>query len=91
MIVIPSSIDIAAGKGDLVKVKALLTKDPKLASQITYGITPLVYAVGNSHKDVAELLLAHGADVNAKDFISSTPLHAARRPIFQMRTQPPER
>jgi ankyrin repeat protein len=34
-------------------------------------------AASNGHKDMAELLLAHQADVNAKDNVSATPLHDA--------------
>lgn len=44
--------------------------------------TPLHYAARYGHKDVAELLLAEGADVNAKDDFAHTPLHhAAQAPI----------
>ena len=41
------------------------------------GLTPLHIAVANSHKDIAELLISKGADVNAKDKESYTPLHFA--------------
>ena len=33
------------------------------------GYTPLHYAAFNGHKEIAELLIAKGADVNAKDGI----------------------
>ena len=41
------------------------------------GWTPLHYAVGNGHKEIAELLISKGADVNAKDKIRGNPLHYA--------------
>ncbi|KAH9972709.1 hypothetical protein BGW80DRAFT_1560757 [Lactifluus volemus] len=37
--------------------------------------TPLHFASRFGYPDVAQLLLAHGADVNARDFHGSTPLH----------------
>jgi ankyrin repeat protein len=45
------------------------------------GLTPLRIAAQFGHKDVAELLLAKGADVNTKDEDGYTPLHfTAARP-----------
>ena len=66
----------AAMNGDLDKVKALLTDNPDLVNSITpdNGWTPLLYAAGHGHKDVAELLLANKADANAKDPFGFTPL-----------------
>ena len=40
-------------------------------------MTPLHAAAYNGYKDVAELLLANKADVNAKDSDGMTPLHMA--------------
>ena len=37
--------------------------------------TPLHYATANGHKEIAELLIEKGADVNAKDKYERTPLH----------------
>jgi ankyrin repeat protein len=42
-----------------------------------YGQTPLHLAAGMGHKDVAEVLLAGNAEVNAKSDIGRTPLHLA--------------
>jgi ankyrin repeat protein len=58
----------AAKAGDLEKVKILLKANPELVS-ITDddGMMPLHRAVSNGHNDVAELLLAHGAEINAMD------------------------
>jgi ankyrin repeat protein len=39
--------------------------------------TALHNAASHGRKAIAELLLAYGADVNAKDMLSHTPLHNA--------------
>ncbi len=68
----------AAKKGDLEKVKALLKDHPDLViSKGNNGWTPLHFAALNNHKDVAELLLANKAEVNAKDNDGMTALHFA--------------
>ncbi len=68
----------AARGGDLGEVKALVKKSPELVfSRDDMGSTPLHYAAQYGHKDVAELLLANKADVNAKDNYGQTPLHYA--------------
>jgi ankyrin repeat protein len=66
-----SQIYNAAKGGDLEQVNALL-KDSN-------GRTPLHVAATKGYKDAAELLLANGADVNAKDQFGETPLHAAMK------------
>ena len=61
----------AAKKGELEKVKKLLKDNPELVfskSEDSVGYTPLHWAAYNGHKDVAESLLAKGAEVNAKDW-----------------------
>jgi ankyrin repeat protein len=57
-----------AAAGNMTRVETLLKANPELLS-ITddYGKMPLHWAVINGHKDVAELLLEHGADINVKD------------------------
>ena len=63
----------AAKAGDVKKVQALLTAKPDLVNAKTtdWGVTPLFFA---ANKDMAELLLSKGADVNAKDNYWFTPL-----------------
>lgn len=61
-------IDDAAQHGDSEKVKALLKDNPDLVfSRDKEGNTPLLWAVRFGFRDVAELLLAHGTDVNVAD------------------------
>ena len=68
----------AAKRGDLGKVKALLKGNPDFVfSKDTNGWTPLHFAAAKGQKDVALLLLAHKAEVNAKTSEGETPLHWA--------------
>lgn len=69
----------AARNGDLGKVQTLLEDDPALVfnGKGKYGGTPLHSAALAGHKDVAELLLASKAEVNANDNDGQTPLHYA--------------
>ncbi len=70
------SLHEAAMNGKLEKAKALLKADPDLVfSHASYGsLTPLQFAAEYGHKDVAELLLANKADVQAKSYGGWTPL-----------------
>src|SRR5579871_6351064 len=69
------NIHDAVKRGDLAKVKEILTAFPQLVhGRDDYGRTPLHEAV---NKDVAELLVARGADVNARDNHGITPLITA--------------
>jgi ankyrin repeat protein len=71
------SLRYAVRQGDLEKVKVLLKKNPELVFKNYYGSVPLLSAVDAGQKDVAELLMAHGADVHAKEEDGLTPLHWA--------------
>jgi len=73
--IIPS-LDSMPKTEDLAKIKALLKENPKLvSSKDDFGYTLLYRAVGAGRKDIAELLLSKGADVNAKANNGMTPLH----------------
>ncbi len=71
----------AAKAGAASRVKELLAQDASLISaRDADGSTPLHCATWKGHLNVVELLLSHGANVNAKnnnDHWGTTPLHAA--------------
>jgi Ankyrin repeats (3 copies)/Sel1 repeat/Ankyrin repeat len=68
----------AVRAGDGEKVKALVQADPKLAAAKTEdGSTALHLAALEGHADIARLLLASGAAVNARGLREETPLHMA--------------
>lgn len=61
------SLHTASRKGDLGVVSSLLKKYPQLIHLGDLeGKTPLYHAVENNHIKIAELLIANGANVNAK-------------------------
>ncbi len=69
--------DAAAG-GYIEIVKAQLKADPTLVSATDHnGWTALHFAARNGHLDVAKLLLANKANVNAKAGIGMTPLEVS--------------
>lgn len=63
----PSFLLVAAGKGELELVKAMLDSgaDPNMTDR--KGLTPLMYAARKDEPEVIKLLLARGADIDAKD------------------------
>lgn len=69
----------AVASCDLKQVKMLLGNNPDLVfGKGSKGETPLQVAAENGHKALVELLLANGADVNARDSYGMTPLHHAK-------------
>ena len=74
------SIHEAAWEGNIKAVEQHLAAGTDVnAEDDLYGDTPLLWAAGFGHKEVAALLIAIGADVNAKAEEGWTPLHDAAR------------
>jgi ankyrin repeat protein len=71
-----STIHQAADAGDLTKVKAFIQEGIDVNTKV-HGSTPLHCAARYGHKEVAELLIAKGADINAKDTRGRTPIDLA--------------
>ncbi|EDV26008.1 uncharacterized protein TRIADDRAFT_55679 [Trichoplax adhaerens] len=58
-------LHIAAIKGDLKVIKALVEQGAKINARDNCGWTPLHEACNFGYKDIAEYLVNHGADVNS--------------------------
>jgi len=71
-----STIHKAADAGDLAKVKAFIQEGIDVNTKV-HGCTPLHCAARYGHKEVAQLLIAKGANVNAKDTRGRTPIDLA--------------
>ena len=73
-----SSIHDAARDGNIALVSRELSRGADVNAKDRDGATPLPWAAWAGHKQVVELLIAKGADVNAKvDRHGMTPLHYA--------------
>jgi len=71
------SIHDAAGEGNIEAVKQHIAAGTDVDAKLAHdpgGITPLIVAAASGHKELAELLIANGADVNATDDVGKTPL-----------------
>ena len=72
------SIHDAAREGNIEAVKQHLAAGTKVDAVMGFdGRTPLLGAVRKGHKEIAELLIANGADVNAKNYERKSPLDFA--------------
>ena len=69
-----------AALGDVDRTSALLDEDPALVKardETTSGFSPLHYAAQYGRRELAELLLAKGADPEGADALGTTPLRIA--------------
>ena len=70
----PRGIWRAADQGNIEAVKKKLDAGVDIHMlDKKYGFAPLHYAADGGHKEIVELLLAEGADVNQRDKIGKTP------------------
>jgi ankyrin repeat protein len=68
----------ACKKGDIEAVKQYLAAGANVNAGGVFRATPLHLAAWLGHKEIAELLITNGADVNAKKAVEGeTPLHEA--------------
>lgn len=76
-----SSLQSEAFVGDLARVKAFLDANVDVNQKNASGVTALYSAASGGRKEVVELLLAEGADINEKNAARTdlTALHAAAR------------
>jgi hypothetical protein len=57
----------AARAGDTAKIQAALDKGAVVDAKSRYDMTALIFAADKGHLDAVKLLVARGADVNARD------------------------
>ena len=66
-LITPASLLEAVRNQDVKRVKAILSRDEDFSSRTTEGLSTLHYCAFHNDAEMAELLLSHGADVDAKD------------------------
>lgn len=67
----------AARNRNVEAVKALLTADPDLDAVDWEGYTVLMFAAVSGQRDIVDILLIHGADVNVRNKVGSSALMMA--------------
>ena len=72
-----SPLHFALYMKDEAKARSLIEAGADVNGRTPDGTTPLDRAVVAGFKDIVELLIGKGADVNAKNFWDWTPLHSA--------------
>jgi len=73
-------IFLAAARGDVDTIRALLDRGVSPNARDEHGKTPLIWAAMNGSLPVVQLLLERGADVNAADKYGVTALMMAANP-----------
>ncbi len=71
------SIHDAALDGNIEAVRRHLAAGTEVNAMLEARVTSLHFSADIGHKEIAKLLIAKGADVNAKDFFGMTPLDMA--------------
>ncbi len=71
------ALHLAAFRGDLANVQSLCAAGTAVDARDEARWTPLPWAVSAGRRDIAEFLIAKGADVNTKGLFDETPLHVA--------------
>jgi len=72
-------LDVAAGRGSIEEVQALLDGGAEINAIGSMGRTALHEAVAQNHGEVVRLLLRWGAFEDTEDDFNCTPLDIARR------------
>jgi pectate lyase len=72
-----STLNVAAYRGDLDKIRAALKDGADVNSKNSQGETLLYSAALEGRKDIVEFLIIQGADINSKNSQAKTALHAA--------------
>jgi len=67
----------AIKKGDIERIKKLISQDADVNAKDNRGMTPLHKAAYYGQREVAKVLIAKGANVNETDTAGQTPLHIA--------------
>lgn len=74
-----TSLMVAAMKGNVDRVQALLSDGVDMKAKDKNGVTALMYATSQGHIEVVKALIAHGANVDAKDNDGATALILAKK------------
>ncbi|KAK3599550.1 hypothetical protein CHS0354_035785 [Potamilus streckersoni] len=73
----PDQLVIAASRGDALQVQKIIKQQPSLVNEKLRGITALIIASHEGHKDVVDVLLKANADKEIRDGKGNTALMAA--------------
>ena len=63
--------------GHVANIEKAIVNGAKVNAEVSFGITPLEYALINCNPDIVSLLIRHGADVNLKNQFGATSIFLA--------------